>query len=67
MKTRREPKRLTRRGNALNWRIELINPHPVIHDPIDAGLMLSPPSSTDVDQTSGIRTPAAMSISAIMA
>jgi len=35
------------------------HPYADIHKPMDAGLKLSPPNSTDVDRTSGISaTPA---------
>jgi hypothetical protein len=67
MKTLRGPNHPTRRGKAINGKMQLNSPHPDIHKPIDAGLMPSPPSSTDVDQTSGIRAIAPIPISAIMA
>jgi hypothetical protein len=59
------PKRSTKRGKATNWNIPYMNPYPEIHKPMDAGLMLRPPNSTDVDHTNGVRVPAAISSSAI--
>ena len=47
-------------------RDELKDAYPAIHKPMDAGLMLSPPNSTDVDQTSGRRVPVIISSSEIM-
>ena len=55
IKTRRGPKCPTMRGKAVNWKRPFIIPNPAIHKPIEAGLMPSPPNSTDVVQTSGKR------------
>ena len=66
MKTRRGPRRPTISGKAVNWKMPFMNPYPAIHKPIDAGLMPSPPSSTEVDQMSGMRATAVISRRPIM-
>ena len=52
--TLRGPKSETRGGNIAYWTTPLIIPYAEVHKPIDAGLIPSPPNSTDVDQTNGI-------------
>jgi hypothetical protein len=54
-KTRRMPKWSTTRGKTANWKTPSIHPDTDIHRPINAGLKLSPPNSTGVDQISGMR------------
>jgi len=44
-----------------------MHPYPDIHKPMDAGLMPSPPNSTDVDQTNGISASDALVRSASIA
>jgi hypothetical protein len=52
-KTRRMPKCPTARGKTTNWKMPSMHPDTDIQRPIDAGLKLSPPNSTGVDQMSG--------------
>ena len=52
--TLRGPKRETRGVKTPYWTIPPMHPYHDIHKPIDAGLMPSPPNSTDVDQTNGM-------------
>ena len=66
MNTRRGPKRATMYGKATNCKMLFRNPNSAIHKPTDAGLIPSPPNSTDVDQASGIRASVIISNRAIM-
>ena len=61
-KTRRRPKWSTTQGKTANWKMPSIHPDTDIHRPIDAGLKLSPPNSTGVDQVSGMRVIADISL-----
>jgi hypothetical protein len=58
-KTPRGPNRERNGWKTKYWTTPFKHPYQDIHKPMDAGLMPSPPNSTDVDQTSGMSALAA--------